>query len=317
MKEDFLHYLWKHRLFRFLEVKTTHGELLKIISPGYHNQDAGPDFKQAVIQIGNMKWAGDVEIHLKSSDWYRHQHHLDEKYRSVILHVVYEHDGEVERQKGEYFPTLEMKSYVPAGMYERYCELMRTPETICCENYLPKMDALHLNATLSTMVMERLLRKQQRILEMVAQCQNDWNEALYRQLAIAFGFKTNAVAFELLAHSLPYKILQKHADALPQVNALIFGQAGLLNEEPLDDYQRQLKYEYDYLRYKYQLAPIELYHWNLLRLRPSNFPCVRLSQFAAILHKIPNMMSLLLEDVSAESLRQFFSVEADAYWHYH
>lgn len=320
MKEEFLHYLWKGRLFNFMDLKTVEGEEVKIIFPGYHNSDAGPDFKQAVLQIDSMKWAGDVEIHIRSSDWYRHHHEVDDKYKSVILHVVYCYDRPVIRQKGETFPTLELSSYIPEGMFEKYLRLVDSLDVVSCRTYLPEMDSLHLQSLLSTVTMERLLRKQEVVKDSVKQCQGDWQEALYRQLAIGFGFKTNATAFELLARSLPYKIIVKHQDSQLQVSALVFGQAGFLNEEmPEDDYYSRLKYEYDYLRYKYQLIPVEVCRWNLLRLRPQNFPCQRLAQFAALLYAVPHLLEELVRFCSVENLQKLFSVSADTYWltHYH
>lgn len=319
MTEAFLHYLWKHRLFDFMNVQTTDGEPLQIIFPGYHNADAGPDFRQAIVRIGAMKWAGDVEIHVRSSDWYRHHHQDDEKYLSVALHVVYEHDCEVERRKGELFPTLELKNYIPEEILAQYQRLMASPGQIPCASYLPGIEPLHLRSLLSSMVMERMLRKQEDVLRMVRECNGDWKETLYRLLAIGFGFKTNVTAFELLAKSLPLKVLTKHADSELQTAALVFGQAGMLERSDVDDYHDALKYEYDYLRCKYQLMPIGEHHWNLLRLRPPNFPCVRLAQLAAMMHESPDLTELCLECSSVETLKRELSVCANPYWenHYH
>lgn len=228
MTEAFLHYLWQNRLFDFLNVQTTDGEPLQIVFPGYHNMDAGPDFKQAVIQIGSMKWAGDVEIHIRSSDWFRHKHQQDEKYKSVALHVVYEHDMEVERSSGEFFPTLQLKSYIPKDMYERYLQLVDSLDLLSCRGNLDSLEGICFQSQISSMAMERLLRKQEDVMNMLSQCHYDWRETLFRQIALGFGFKTNAMAFELLARSLPYKIIVKHSDSALQVNALIFGQAGML-----------------------------------------------------------------------------------------
>ncbi len=319
MKEAFLQYLWRNRMFDFLHIKTTAGESLKIIFPGFPNTDAGPDFKQAIIQIEEVKWAGDVEIHIRSSDWYRHKHQLDEKYKSVALHVVYEHDMDVERLPQELYPTLELKPYIPLEMFERYQKLVDSLDLLSCRGCLDSVDQIYFHSMISTAVMERLLRKQRAIKETLLQCQYDWNETLYRQLAISFGFKTNATAFELLARSLPWKVIVKHADSSLQVSALIFGQAGMLELPHVDAYYDGLKYEYDYLRYKYQLDPIGEYHWNLLRLRPSNFPCVRLGQFAMLLYKSAKEMTQWVQSPTIEYFTEIFSVEADDYWrtHYH
>ena len=317
MTEAFLHYLWKNRLFDFLNVRTTSGVPLQIIAPGYHNFDAGPDFKQAVIRIGDLKWAGDVEIHVRSSDWFRHDHQHDEKYKSVVLHVVFEHDVEVERMPGEYFPTLELKPYVPPDMWQQYQRLTESLELLPCRRYLAQVGSLRLRSVISSMAMERLLRKQEEIMETHAQCKSDWNETLYRQLAIGFGFKTNAAAFEMLARSMPYRLIARHLDSKVQVQALLFGQAGMLSDPSVDVYHNSLKCEYEYLSYKYQLDPIGEHHWNRLRLRPSNFPCLRLAQFANLLWKTPDLLQEMLKVRSVEQCRQLLSVEADEYWTKH
>lgn len=319
MKEAFLQYVWRNRLFRDEGMRTTSGEPLRIVFPGYPNSDAGPDFRQAVIRIGDITWAGDVEIHLRSSDWYRHRHQEDAKYRSVILHVVYEHDVEVERQPNECYPTLALRGLVPEEIFRRCDELVGSPELLACRSRIAACDPLTLQAFVSTMAMERLLRKQERVLDTVRQCQGDWREALYRLLAVSFGFKTNGDAFELLARSLPYRILSRHLDSALQVNALLFGQAGMLGNSLGDTYYSKLKYEYDYLRYKYNLLPIGEERWNLLRLRPSNFPCLRIAQLAALLVRDKNLLDTLLHTSDLEVLRRCFAVSADSYWrtHYH
>lgn len=317
MTEAFLHYLWQNRLFQWIDIQTTSGEPLQIIHPGFHNEDAGPDFKQAIIQIGQIKWAGDIEIHIRSSDWYRHRHEVDEKYKSVALHVVYIYDREVLRQANEPFPTLELKKYIPQEMYVQYQSLIEAEDFLSCRYYLSELPPLHFSAVISTMAMERLLRKQNDILKLVQSCKGDWNEALYRQMAVNFGFKTNATAFELLAKSLPYKLIAKHLDSSLQVQALMFGQAGMLERPEMDDYYNKLRYEYDYLKYKYGLTPIAAYHWNLLRLRPQNFPCVRLAQFSELLYRIPNLFQMFVDNQSVDCLRCLFKIEPPAYWQTH
>ncbi|MCR4737147.1 MAG: DUF2851 family protein [Bacteroidales bacterium] len=319
MKEAFLQYVWRNRLFRDEGVRTTSGEPLRIVFPGYPNSDAGPDFRQAVVQIGGITWAGDVEIHLRSSDWYRHRHQSDAKYRSVILHVVYEHDTEVERQPNECYPTLELCGRVPEEIFRRCDELVGSPELLACRSKIEVCDPLTVQAFVSTMAMERLLRKQGWVLDTVRQCQGDWREALYRLLVVSFGFKTNGDAFELLARSLPYRILSRHLDSALQVNALLFGQAGMLGDSLGDAYYSKLKYEYDFLQYKYALQPIGTERWNLLRLRPSNFPCLRIAQLAALLIRNKDLLDTLLHSSDLDVLRRCFAVTADIYWrtHYH
>lgn len=319
ISEAFLHYLWKNQLFDNDDLMTVEGEPVKVLFPGYHNTDAGPDFRQAVIQIGVMKWVGDVEIHINSSDWFRHQHQYDAKYRSVTLHVVCFYDAQVERDKGEAFPTLTLGNRIPKGMLARYRQLVDSEEALPCRMELALLGDLMMKNLSSSLAVERLLRKQERVNNIVAKCSGDWKEAAYRNLAIGFGFKTNETAFELLAESLPYKLLERHADSSLQVEALVFGQAGMLKFPSLDDYFDQLKYEYDYLRYKYQLTPIGDHHWNRLRMRPQNFPCLRLAQFAKVLCSVPDQMNELLQHLDADYWRTRLMVSAHPYWrtHYH
>ncbi|MCR4964925.1 MAG: DUF2851 family protein [Bacteroidales bacterium] len=317
MKEAFLHYVWQYQLFDTEELYTTAGERLTIISPGRLNRDAGPDFKGAVVRIGNLTWAGDVEIHIRSSDWYRHKHQQDEKYMMVALHVVYEHDREVERMPGELFPTLSLEGRIFNGLYDQYLLLTGGLELQPCSSFLDNISPMVIRGQLDTMLLERMLRKQNAIRETVTHCHGDWQEALYRHLAIGFGLKTNADAFELTAKSLPYKVVKRHAESALQVQSLVFGQAGMLGVAEGDDYYLRLKSEYDYLRYKYQLTPIEMHHWNLLRLRPQNFPCVRLSQFAEVLHSIPDLWGELTRNSSMDYWWKRFSVSADDYWSFH
>ncbi len=319
MKEAFIQYVWQYQLFAKEDLKIDTGEQVEVISPGYWNRDAGPDFRQAIVRINDYIWAGDVEIHVRSSDWYRHKHHLDEKYKMVVLHVVYEHDLSVERQPGECFPTLELGSRISSSMYSQYERLTGALELLPCTDFLSEVSPVVRSSQMASMLMERMLRKEQELRSVVAQCKGDWREALYRQMAVSFGMKTNASAFELLAKSLPYKILYRHSASYLQLQALLFGQAGMLEVEQGDDFYTQLKAEYDYLHYKYQLSPIGMHHWNLLRLRPQNFPCIRISQFASILHAFPDLWEELTHDHSLQQWHAKLAVSADTYWstHYH
>lgn len=319
MKEALIQYVWQHQLFDKEDMCTCDGESLRVIFPGYPNTDAGPDFRQAVVVIGGMKWVGDVEVHLNSSDWYRHRHQEDNKYRSVVLHVVYRHDREVIREGTETYPTFELQSRIPEDLLQRYRDLSSSADRLPCRPFLPICSPLTLQAMNASMALERLLRKQAYVLGVVEQSAHDWGEALYRLLAMGFGFKTNAVAFELLARSLPSSVLRRHADSALQVEALVFGQSGLLERPTVDDFYDTLKYEYDYLRYKYALVPIGEYHWNLLRLRPCNFPCLRLSQFAALMAGKTDLMNRILEAKDVDEVRRELNVSASVYWrtHYH
>ena len=210
MKEEFLHYVWQHRHYDFLNAKTTDGLPINVIFPGYHNFDAGPDFLQSVVVIDEMRWVGSVEIHCRSSDWLRHKHQYDDKYKSVILHVVYEHDMEIQLGDDEPVPTLELKDKIPLEMFQRYESLMSVPDMLLCRCYLPGLNPLVIHNQMSTVLLERLARRQYEMTRLLSSCQQDWNELVYRYLAIGFGCKKNGAAFELLAQSLPFRVIRAH-----------------------------------------------------------------------------------------------------------
>lgn len=317
MQESFLHYVWKHRLYDFQNLKTTADEIVSVIHPGFSHVHAGPDFKQAMIKIDEVTWAGDVEIHIHSSDWFKHQHQYDPKYQSIILHVVYEHDTEIRREAGELFPTIELKKYIPKRMIERYRELSLSENVLPCRNQIEHIDKLNFTSFLSGFAMERLMNRQNAIFEILKQCKNDWEETFFRMLLLGFGFKTNATAFELMGKSLPFRHLKKHTDAKKQIYALIFGQAGMLEKEEEDTYYQILQSEYQYLKYKYNLIPIQEKNWNYLRLRPPNFPCIRLAQLSELLFRSPDLFHKLLYDEKAVSDNRCLSYPPDDYWQTH
>ncbi|MDR3046026.1 MAG: DUF2851 family protein [Bacteroidales bacterium] len=319
MNESFLHYVWRHRLFNPSNLQTTDGEKISIIHPGFAHQHAGPDFKQSVVKINDIMWAGDVEIHVKSSDWLKHHHQNDPKYNSVILHVVYEHDVELYKEEKRSFPTFVLGAHIPETLIRRYMELSTSKEELVCRRHIQELNPLTMTSFLSRVAIERLLSRQHHIFEVVSQCEDNWEEAFFRILAISFGFKTNEGAFDLLGRSIPFHYLSKHLTARTQIYALIFGQAGMLEEPCEDDYYLQLSSEYQYLRYKYKLTPIPKSCWNYLRLRPKNFPCIRLAEFSELLFRAPKLFNNLLEGISTQELLKVLSVTPDAYWqtHYH
>ena len=317
MKEDFLHYVWQHRHYDFLNLKTTDERKVNVVFPGYHNHDAGPDFLQAVVVIEDMRWVGSVEIHCRSSDWLRHNHQRDDKYKSVILHVVYEHDTEISIGDGEYVPTLELKGKIPQEMFTRYENLMNVPDMLLCRHSLPAVDSIIIQNQLSESLTERLQHRQCDFDTILKSCRHDWNELIYRVMAIGFGCKKNGVAFELLSQSLPYRIVRTHLSSRLQVYALVFGQSGMLDVCDMDDYTDKLRYEYDYLRYKYRLSPIGVHQWNWLRLRPQNFPSVRLAQFSQMLFEMGNALSDSVLKTGMRTLQSRLSVTPDEYWETH
>lgn len=318
MQESFFHYLWKHRLYDFVNLKTTAGEDVSVIHPGFSHVHAGPDFKQALIKIDDVTWAGDVEIHVHSSDWLKHEHQHDPKYQSIILHVVYNHDTEIGRESGGVFPTLELKNYVSQKIIDRYRELSLSENVLPCRNQLEYIDRLNFTSFLSGLAMERLINRQNVIFEILRQCENSWEETFYRLLLIGFGFKTNATAFELLGKSLPFKYLKRHLTVKLQLYALVFGQAGMLEKsEDNDSYFQILQSEYQYLKHKYGIFPIQEKSWNYLRLRPPNFPCIRLAQLCELLYRIPNLFHLLIHDENITNYNALLSHPPDEYWQTH
>lgn len=324
MKEELLQYLWQHKIFNHNGLRSTDGRDIHIISPGMMHHDAGPDFKQAVIRINDIIWAGDVEIHVNSSDWYRHHHQKDEKYKSVVLHVVYNADMEIVRNDKEYIPTLELKNYIPEDMLEEYKKLTLSTNDIPCGNGVKSIPSLTMTSILSAMAVDRLLRRQEQLFRLLRKCADDWSELTYRTLAINFGFKINSTAFEILAQSLPYKIIQRHGDSRLQIYALIFGQAGLLQSDTetaqtlTDEYFTKLRNEYDYLRYKYKLTAIPAGLWNLLRLRPKNFPGIRLAQFSELLFSCSDLFNELILNENISNLHHLFqNIRPHEYWQTH
>lgn len=316
--ENLLHYMWRNKLFAPYHLTSVDGEEIRIVYPGIAHQDAGPDFKQAIIKVGDITWAGDVEIHVNSSDWIRHKHSEDPKYQSVILHVVYRHDVEIERKEGEYYTTLELRNYIPKEMLERYQSLTLSKKALPCEQQIPQFSSLKFAAFFARLSTERLFRKQEKIFEIHEKCQHDWSETIYRILLESYGFRTNANAFEMLAASLPYSILFKHHHSKTQVYALLFGQAGMLDKElPDDDYYSALQYEYNYLKYKYKLTPIPEKCWMLLRMRPQNFPTIRIAQLAEMFSQYPNLFQQFTKETDLAQFYKMFSCVPDDYWQHH
>jgi hypothetical protein len=319
MKEELLHYLWRTRSFNQIGLQTAAGQSLQIVNPGFPHKDAGPDFKQSLIKIDEVTWAGDIEIHVKSSDWKRHRHDDDPKYNSVILHVVYQHDMDIFLPTQETIPTLELANFIPPEILDNYLKLSTSPHQLACTQQLNSIPKIEFTSWLSRLAIERLDRRQQGIFNLLKQCKENWNELTYRILAQSFGFKTNSTAFELLSKSLPYKYLQKHIDSRLQIYALLFGQAGFL-DEPIenDAYYLELQREYHYLQYKYQLTPISVTIWNLLRLRPSNFPCIRLAQLSELLFSHPSLIQEIINKKDTfEPMMTLFRYHPDHYWETH
>ena len=291
------------------------GNRSKLFQPGGQIPTRGLTFFNARIRIGETIWAGNIEIHQKSSHWYQHKHDTDGAYDNVILHVVEMHDKPVQVKNHE-LPTLEI-SY-PSSILENFEQLLKSERWIACEDKLPEVDPFILRFWFSALMIERLQSKTNDIHTILEQNKNNWNETFYQLLSRNFGMKINALPFELLAKSLPLNILSKHKNDLFQIEALLFGQSGLLNETLLgDDYFLSLRKEYSYLYQKYGLSGMESHLWKFMRLRPINFPTIRIAQLAMLIHHSSALFSRILETEDPEELRKLFDVSASEYWDTH
>ena len=317
MKEDFLHYLWKFKNFNTRTLKSTTGELITIIHVGQYLEQAGPDFFNAQIIIGNQKWAGNVEIHLKSSDWYAHHHEKDSAYENIILHVVWEHDVEIYRSDNSVVPVLALKEFVSSETIANYNSLRSTKSWIYCEKQLADLDDFLLSNWQERLFFERLERKSKPIFELLHQTNSDWESVLFYLLAKNFGLNTNGESFFKIASSIPFSIIRKEGFELANIEALLFGNAGLLDSDKEDQYFSDLKFRYYYLLQKYQLEKPIIAPVQFFKLRPDNFPTIRLSQLAALYHSQQNLFSKIIQLNSALAIYQFFEVSASSYWSSH
>jgi len=320
MKEEFLHYLWKYNLYNADRLLDTDGNTISVIHPGEYNRDSGPDFFNARIEVAGTVWAGNVEIHTYSSHFDIHGHQKDPAYNNVILHVVAENDKKVFNTRGEELLTLEI-SFDPL-LYEKFTSLVNNPCIIACQDEISKLDNILIRHWLSSLMIERLKSKSALICKILAETGNDWEETFYRLLARYFGFRINTQPFEMLAAALPFRIIRKHADNLFQIETLLFGTAGMLEEglfrEALsDEYYRELVKEYRILSSKYSLKPVHGWIWKFSKLRPANFPTVRISQLAAMLSVTGGLFSRVLESADIKQLNKVFEVTASEYWNSH
>ena len=320
MNESLLYYIWQFQYFSKENLQTLEGESITIFNTGFLNTNAGPDFNQAKIKIGSIEWAGNVEIHRKASDWLLHKHSRDEAYNNVILHVVWEGDQLITRADGSMLPTLTLKGRVDENLLQRYGKLVNSASSIPCERSLPNIDPIKKISMLDNALIQRLQAKAKSVDALLEDTFGDWQETTYRLLAKNFGFKVNADSFLRLAKSIPYKLIQKHQSSLLQIEALLFGQAGMLETKTKDPYVTSLFQEYDFLSKKYSLQETRMHpsQWKFLRLRPANFPTLRIAQFASLLHSA-NLFSSVMEAISYNKLVEFFSTAPSHYWktHYH
>ncbi|MBC7861379.1 MAG: DUF2851 family protein [Bacteroidia bacterium] len=317
MEENFLHYTWKYKLFSQQILFTTNGEKIELIKPGEHNHQSGPDFFNARLKIGGTDWTGNLEIHINSSDWNLHKHQFDKAYDNVILHVVYEHDEEVKNSLHKTIPTLELKGLIPLENFKKYEQLRRNEKGVPCGKQVATPPAPLLHVWFERLVTERLEEKTTVLEEILEETKSDWEETFYRALAKNFGFKTNALPFYLLAKSLPLKVLLKHADDGVQTEALLFGQAGFLQEHLSEKYAQKLQNEYEFLKNKYSLRPIQKTIWKTGRMRPANLPAIRIAQFAALVKNLNGLFSKVKEIENVNELSEIFNSEPAPFWKDH
>lgn len=311
MTERLLQYIWQFQYFNKTDLLTKNGEVVQIIFPGQHNTNQGPDFSDAKIKIGNTIWAGTVELHLKTSDWQKHKHQLDKNYNNVILHVVWENDA-----MNSEIPIVELKGRVSKILLKRYEELMNNGSFIPCENSIQTIKEIAWRSWKDRLLAERLQRKTGMVELLLRQNNYHWEETFWWLLARNFGMKVNADAFEAVARSIPITILAKQKQQIHQIEALLLGQAGLLEGSLTDNYAVMLQKEYRYQQSKHKLNSITI-PVHFLRMRPGNFPTIRLAQLAMLVHQSAHLFSKIKEAGSVKEIKNWFDVTANDYWHYH
>ncbi|WP_281631386.1 DUF2851 family protein [Flavobacterium luteolum] len=317
MKEDFLHYIWRFKKFDSLNLKSAQGEPITILKTGDYLELAGPDFFNANIEIGNQKWAGNVEIHLKSSDWYLHNHEKDPAYKNVILHVVWENDTAIFRENNTEIPVLVLKDYISKEIIENYNALLSPKTWISCERQLREIDGFVFKNWQERLFFERLERKSTFIYQLLEETNQDWEAVLFCLLARNFGLNTNGNSFLQISKAIPFSVIRKESFEAENLEALLFGTSGLLEAEKEDVYYKDLQFRYFYLRHKYQIEKTYTDPLQFFKLRPDNFPTIRLSQLASLYYKHQNLFSKIIDLKSVEEVYHLLSVSASSYWQNH
>jgi len=319
-KENFLHYIWRLQYFKKANLCTTSGESIQVLDPGIYNHDAGPDFSNARVRIGDIEWCGNIEVHINSSDWILHHHQSDLSYNNIILHVTFTDDQPVRRDEGSLIPTLELKGRIDERLILKYSSVSSSNSSVACRSHFDSVSSLTKISMIDKAMTERLIEKSGWVLDQLHRNMGDWQETSYQLLSKNFGFNLNSDPFFRLAKALPFKLLLKHRFNQEQVEALMFGQAGLLDEKPKDDYQVRIKREYEFLSKKYSLEgqKLQKHEWKFLRIRPANFPTVRISQLASMISQIPEVITSFIEFNSFnEVYEKLTSVELPEYWRMH
>jgi len=317
MKEELLHYIWRFQQYRACDLRTTQGEPLQIINPGFYNTDAGPDFRESEVRVSSTRWYGHVEIHVASSDWIKHGHTHDSAYQNVVLHVVLEEDEPILRANGTRIPCLELHSRIRPELLHTYRKLYQKPHAIPCAGMLHQVPELTRKLWLDRLQIERLEERAERTLRCLQANTGDWEVTFYQLLARGFGLRVNQDAFQELAGRTPLKLLRRHRQQLFQLEALLFGQAGLLPGAPQEAYPQELRKEYLFLQKKYQLRPMTGQEWKFSRMRPAGFPTVRIAQFAMLLHHTDHLFSRVMVIERVEEVYHLLAVKVSNYWATH
>ena len=323
--EQLIHYVWKHKLFPLTGLKTTDGQEVEVIDPGLHNHNAGPDFFNSKVKIGGTMWVGNVEIHDRASDWFLHRHDRDPNYNNVILHVAESIDVDVKTRQGNYPP--QMRLQVPAAIREHYEELLTTDEYPACYRIIPDLSRLMVHSWMSALQTERLEHKTEAITQRVKDCDGSWEAAYFVTLARNYGFGVNGDAFETWAKLIPLQDIAHHRDNLLQIEAFFLGQAGLLETASIperyqqkaqkDSYFTQLESEYKYLAHKFGLQHMDASQWRFLRLRPQNFPHIRIAQLARLYYEQRAGLSQLRDCGTVKQVRELLKTQVTTYWETH
>ena len=310
--EQLLHYVWKHKIFPLKELKTTTGQQVEVIDTGLANTDAGPGFFNAKLKLDGVLWIGNIEIHERSSDWFKHGHHADAGYNSVILHIASEIDTEISRSNGERIPQIQL--ICPEAVRTNYKELLETASYPPCYRIIPSLSPFTAHSWMTALQMERFEQKATLLNERLKRCQGNWEDAFFITLARNFGFGLNGDAFETWAHRLPFRAVDKHRNDLFQIEAIFFGQAGILEDSDGDGYYLRLKKEYTYLQHKFGLIPMDASLWRFLRLRPANFPHIRIAQLACLYHRAYGLLSRIMETETLQGVRDILKGGTSEYW---
>ncbi len=317
IKEDLLHYVWKTKQIDTLSLTTTTGLAVEILDWGVHNHDSGPDFFNGKVKIGDTIWAGNIEMHIFSSDWEKHSHDTDPAYDNVVLHVVYEADKDIFTTLETKIPCIELKERIDSQIKEKYSQLIHNNKSIPCEKMIANIDSLTINMWKDRLVAERLSTKAISIKTILDKYEYDWESAMYITLARYMGSRVNTETFELLGHNLPLHIIRKNVDEITKIEALLYGTAGMLGVSYKDEYFISLQREYTFLAKKYSLTHIPPVMWKFSKMRPANFPTVRIAQLAQILYSQPSLFSKILDTSDTVDLRELFEVTASPYWESH